>query len=174
MDRRHASSHIYKDPEQVALEILTRPKKHFWTDRKLQVWTFYCPLCRTERRLPHPPRPGAPKYVIRIALTAAFFTCLTWHWFAWKGIVSFFPIWGIFEFFFRTRLRAKLNCPHCGFDPFLYLVDVDRARDEVEKYWRNKFAEKGIPYPEKKQPASAGKTAQVESPNSSTEERMSS
>jgi hypothetical protein len=40
-------------------------------------------------------------------------------------------------------------CPQCGFDPFLYMVDVKRARNEVETHWRRKFAEKNIPYPER-------------------------
>jgi hypothetical protein len=42
-----------------------------------------------------------------------------------------------------------MACPQCGFDAFLYMVDVKRARAEVEAHWRKKFAEKGVPYPEK-------------------------
>ena len=52
-----------------------------------------------------------------------------------------------FEGYYRSRVRIALSCPHCGFDPYLYLTDVKRARQEIEAYWRKKFAEKGIPYP---------------------------
>jgi hypothetical protein len=42
-------------------------------------------------------------------------------------------------------------------------VDVKRARGEIESFWRKKFEEKGVPYPEKPkaevplEPPSAGK-----------------
>jgi hypothetical protein len=88
-----------------------------------------------------------------MGLTAAFFTLVTWQWFTWKGVVSFVPLWVIFEAVYRARVRVAMRCPHCGFDPYLYLVDVNRARTEIESHWRKKFAEKGIPYPEKPQPS---------------------
>ncbi|MFL5812764.1 MAG: hypothetical protein ACJ763_04250 [Bdellovibrionia bacterium] len=73
----------------------------------------------------------------------------TWSWFEWKGIVSFFPLWSVFEVIYRARVRAALACDRCGFDPYLYLIDVPRAREVVENHWRKKFADKGIPYPSK-------------------------
>ncbi len=76
----------------------------------------------------------------------------TWHWFDWKGIVSFVPFWAVFEVFYRTRMRAALVCDQCGFDPVLYLVDVKKAREQVELHYRKLFADKGIPYPEKTPP----------------------
>lgn len=66
-------------------------------------------------------------------------------------MVSFFPFWILFEFFYRARTRVALSCPHCGFDPYLYLADAQWARDEMETYWRKKFEEKGTPFPEKDQ-----------------------
>jgi hypothetical protein len=83
-----------------------------------------------------------------VGLTALVFTAATWAWFSWKGIVSFVPLLAAFEIFYRGRVRAALHCSQCGFDPYLYLTDVKRARAEVESHWRKKFAEKGIPYPE--------------------------
>ena len=43
-----------------------------------------------------------------------------------------------------------LACPHCGFDPYLYLADVKLARQEIEEHWKRKFAEHGIPFPSPK------------------------
>ncbi len=74
---------------------------------------------------------------------------LGWPWLAWKGVVSFLPFWALFETIYRLRMRHALSCPHCGFDPYLYLDNVERAKEEMDAHWRRKFAEKGIPYPEK-------------------------
>jgi hypothetical protein len=83
---------------------------------------------------------------------------LTWTFFQWKGLVSFIPFWCIFEVIYRTRARATIYCKSCGFDPYLFLVDTELAKKEVDGHWRKKFEEKGIPYPEppgapKKQPS---------------------
>jgi hypothetical protein len=73
----------------------------------------------------------------------------TWPWFGWKGIVSILPFWSVFEFIYRWRMRAALGCPYCGFDPYLFLIDEDWAKREVETHWRKKYSDRGIPYPEK-------------------------
>ncbi|MGK5081851.1 hypothetical protein WDW37_01000 [Bdellovibrionota bacterium FG-1] len=122
--------------------------KIFWKDNSSSTWAFICPLCATQRKIPCQPQPTARHYA-QMALTAAFFTLLTWYWFSWKGMVSFIPFWIIFEAIYRGRVRVAMRCPHCGFDPYLYLVDVKLARQEVESHWRKKFADKGVPYPEK-------------------------
>ena len=125
--------------------------KSFWRDRATKAWSFICPHCSTPRKIPYQPRP-TPMHYVQIGLTAAFFTLLTWHWFSWKGMVSFIPLWTAFEAIYRGKVRAAMYCSNCGFDPYLYLVDVKRARTQIETHWRGKFAEKGIPYPEKPLP----------------------
>ena len=127
--------------------------KSLWREKRTQYWSFYCPNCRSARRLPNRPRPALRHY-LQIGMTASFFTLLCWHWFSWKGMVSFLPMWMIFETLHRARVRVALYCSNCGFDPYLYLNDVQSARKEVESYWRKKFSEKGIPYPEKNDPLS--------------------
>lgn len=123
--------------------------KTIWKEKSGQVWQFYCPLCRVPRRLPGPPRPTS-RHMIQIGLTSLVFMLATWSWFEWKGVVVFVPLWITFEVLYRVRVRRAAHCESCGFDPFLFMVDHGRARTEVENYWRNKLAEKGIPYPEKK------------------------
>jgi hypothetical protein len=120
--------------------------------RHSEHWTFFCPLCKRQRSLPQRPEPYRARHILQITLTAATFTLLTWSWFNWRGMVSFLPFWVIFELVYRSRARAAMRCRHCGFDPFLYLTDLPRAQREVEEHWKQKFAEKGIPYPEKKPP----------------------
>ena len=88
-----------------------------------------------------------PKHFVQIGLTTVVFTMLTWNWLGWKGMVAFVPIWAIFETFFRIKLRAALTCYYCGFDPYLYLQDDEKARTAIEQFWRRRFSEKGIPFP---------------------------
>jgi predicted RNA-binding Zn-ribbon protein involved in translation (DUF1610 family) len=125
--------------------------KSYWQEKPSKAyWEFLCPVCRSSRRLPVRPRPTAFHY-FQLVLTSVVFTVLAWKWFTWKGFVSFFPLWMVFEILYRGRARIALDCPQCGFDPSLHLLDAKRAREEMEKYWRKKFEEKGIPFPEKAQ-----------------------
>ncbi len=117
-------------------------------DRR-QVWSFFCPLCAVSRRITGSAQPGQPMHYVQVGLCALMFTLATFKWFQFKGMVSFLPMWIIFEVAYRTRVRARVRCPDCGFDPVLCLSDVDRARKEVEDHWKRKFAEKGIPFPDK-------------------------
>lgn len=93
------------------------------------------------------PHVGGMKHFFQIGLLSAVFTLAAWPIFEWKGLVAFVPFWAFFEVVYRIRLRAVLTCPHCGFDPVLYMRDVKAARAEIEKFWRAKFAEKGMPWP---------------------------
>ena len=116
-------------------------------DLAKQYWKYYCPLCGCERRMAQGPNPGQAKHFVQIGLTTAMVTLMTWQLFEWKGIVSFIPIWIVFETLYRLRVRAQMTCSQCGFDPFLYLTDTTRARGEVEAFWRTRFKERGIAYP---------------------------
>jgi hypothetical protein len=111
-------------------------------------YQFYCPHCKKERRLAYDPNPGTMRKIGQIALTTAFLTVVLWPWFDIKGIVLVLPIWTVYELYFRVSARADLACPYCGFDPFLFLTDVQKAKKEIENYWRKKLAENGIPFPE--------------------------
>lgn len=144
----HPPKHAFQSAKEIRPIELSLPNRSFWRDRVQQIWAFFCPLCNVPRRIPYQPHPGF-KHMFQVGLTAVIFMLATWNWFEWKGIVSFLPLWTLFEVIYRSRVRAALACSHCGFDPYLYLIDVPRAREVVENHWRKKFAEKGIPYPEK-------------------------
>jgi len=135
--------------------------RSLWREKKSdKSWSFYCPQCKVPRRVPYRPQPSVRHY-LQIGLTAVVFTLLTWNWFHWKGVVSFLPLWILFEIIYRTKLRAALNCECCGFDPVLYRVDVKRARREIEDHWKKKFEQKGIPFP----PPASGKEGTKKSPD---------
>lgn len=132
--------------------------KTFWKERSSNIWSFYCPCCRSPRRVPFRPKPGGFRHYSQVAITAAFFTAVCWPTFGIKGVISFVPFWIIFEAVYRGRVRALLACSQCGFDPFLYMTDVGRARDEIRTFWRGKFAEKGVPFPGDPAPVAAPET----------------
>ena len=120
--------------------------KPVWRNRNARAFGFFCPNCRAERKVKTHPSPSQSINYVRIALLTAVFTVGCWPWFGVKGLVSFVPFWAGFEVIFRSRMRVALQCPHCGFDPFVYLSDVQRARSDVEAHWRKICAAKGIPY----------------------------
>lgn len=84
---------------------------------------------------------------MQLVLATAFFVLATWYFFTWKGIIVFVPLAATYELIYRIRVRGMMECPHCGFDPYLYVVDAKVARREIEAFWKRKFDEKGIPLP---------------------------
>ncbi len=125
------------------------PKKSVWKGKAGHAWEFFCPFCKLKRKIPYRAQPGGFKQIFQVAVTAAFVMLVSWPWFDWKGIITFVPLWMTFEVYYRSKLRTVLLCDNCGFDPYLYLTDVKKARSELEKHLRAKYAEKGIPFPEK-------------------------
>jgi predicted RNA-binding Zn-ribbon protein involved in translation (DUF1610 family) len=122
-------------------------KKSLWREKGEKGYHFFCPQCRSKRAISVNPKSGTIKQYAQVFLTSSVFTLLAWPWLTWKGMVVFLPFWAIYEIYHRLRLRAALPCPNCGFDPYLYLVDVKKARQEIDQFWRKKFQEKGVPYP---------------------------
>jgi hypothetical protein len=110
-------------------------KQRVWKESHNQAFTFYCPLCMASRRIPMHPKAGQPIHFIRIGLLTLVFTLLTWDWFGPKGLVAFVPFWIVFEVFYRAKVRVALACNKCGFDPALYLVDTQKAREAVQEHW---------------------------------------
>src|SRR4051794_20811610 len=110
-----------------------------WDGKQRQTWTFYCPLCAAPRKLVGTPNPGKPMHYIQVGLCSLMFALATHRWFEWKGLVSFLPMWIVFEVVYRTRVRARLACSDCGFDPVLCMTDSERAKREVEAHWKKLF-----------------------------------
>lgn len=134
------------------MDLESLPKKSIWKESRARATHFYCPNCRVRRVMKAPLNPGTIAHYLQIGLTSVVFTLLTWPLFGVKGAVSFVPIWALFEAVYRVKNRATLACTECGFDPFLYKIDVDRARKTIEDHWRKKFEEKGLPFPDPKDP----------------------
>ncbi len=118
-----------------------------WKPVPRKMSEFYCPNCRTHRKVAGQLSPYTGMNVLRVALATGMFTIAMYSWLEWKGVVAFLPIWIVFETVHRLKFRSALGCPHCGFDACLYMSDAKRARQEVEDYWRRVFRQKGVPFP---------------------------
>jgi hypothetical protein len=108
-------------------------------------------MCASARRIGMHPKPGQPIHFAQVGLTTIVLTLLLnqlWSWIGVKGLVTFVPLWIAFEVVYRAKVRASVVCRQCGFDPVLYLSDVDRTREAVREHWRKRFEERGIPFPE--------------------------
>jgi hypothetical protein len=96
------------------------------------------------------PRPGQPIHFAQVGITTLLLAIAVryfYPWIGWKALVSFVPLWIAFETIYRGRVRAHVTCGKCGFDPVLYLVDVEKTRAAIRDHWRKRFKEKGIPFP---------------------------
>lgn len=150
--------------KRLSFDEIVYSKKAIWKSKSTEPFQFYCPVCKAERRIPCNPNPETLTHIVKVLITTAFTTLICWPLFSWKGLVSIFPIWTLFELYFRTNVRSKLMCPHCAFDPYLYLVDIKKARNEIEVHFRRKFEDLGIPYPESDAPAQTEEKI-VQNPN---------
>ena len=116
-----------------------------------QGFKFFCVGCNRERRQTWPAGVGSAKFFLHILLTTAFLSVLSWPWFHVKGLFAYLiPVALGFEAFYRIKMRTALVCPDCHFDPLLYLSDRPAALRQVEEAWRAKFAEKNLPFPERR------------------------
>lgn len=126
--------------------------KSIWKKIEETGFKFYCVGCNRERRIHPPAKIGSALFIVQILLTTAVLTAATYSWFGLKGFAFFaIPVGLAFEVFYRIKMRAALVCPDCEFDPILYLVDRKKAAHQVERVWRKKFDQRGLPYPEKNQ-----------------------
>jgi hypothetical protein len=135
-------------------------KKSLLKQSQNQTSKFYCVGCNRERRQVTPAKVGSPEFFAQILVTTAFFSMLTWPLMHWKGIFAFLiPVGLGFEVFYRMKVRGALVCPDCQFDPILYLSDRPKALRQVEEAWRLKFAEKNLPFPERRKTSRNPKVA---------------
>jgi hypothetical protein len=109
-----------------------------------QYWEYYCPVCKLQRRSGYWPSPQRHHYLRLVLLTICLEVGL-WPLFGLKAGFLIFPVWAIFEFWYRAKARQSLICHRCGFDPYLYKYDVKLARDKVARHWADKKTPESVP-----------------------------
>lgn len=104
---------------------------------------FFCPLCHHHQST-NTIRRVSWKNAAQLALLTATATFVGWPVFGEKGVAMLFPFWAGFEFFYRLRKRQALICESCGFDPFLYKQDVQKARAKLRQHWEKRIANENL------------------------------
>lgn len=93
---------------------------------------IYCAFCRIPRRA----------YLKKhVTFTNAFLSFLTsvmlmfafWGEVEPKAAIIFVGLLCLSEAYIQVRWRLSIRCPHCGFDPVLYIRDRDQLVEKVKK-----------------------------------------
>ncbi len=99
---------------------------------------FYCPLCHCRQGTNALSKMTAWNHLQLAGLTV-FVTLVFWSVFGVKGLFLYFIFWGGFEFFYRMRKREAVVCESCGFDPYLFVRDQQKARQALKKHWESRI-----------------------------------
>lgn len=91
----------------------------------------YCAFCRTPRRV------YRKKSISLLNIFEALLASLAVMYMIWQKLdprfVLFFVLFMVVgEMFVRIRWRTSMLCPHCGFDPVLYVKDPQEASRKVK------------------------------------------
>lgn len=91
----------------------------------------YCAFCRSPRHLYKRQHIGVigALYSVFVAALMMFIIFQEFHP-SVLGIAAFNAI--VAEVFIQIRWRLSIPCPHCGFDPVLYLKNPDKASEKVK------------------------------------------
>jgi len=104
---------------------------------------FFCPLCHHHQST-NTIRRVTAKNIAQLLLLTATTVFVAWPLFGEKGVSLFFVYWAAFEFVYRLRKRQALVCESCGFDPFLYKQDVQKARSALKQHWEKRIQQENL------------------------------
>ena len=104
---------------------------------------FFCPLCKHHQSTSTVQK-VTWKHHAQLAVFTSAVTYLLWPIFQEKSLSFYLIYWGAFEFIYRIRKREALICESCGFDPFLYMQDVDKARKALKKHWETRIEKENL------------------------------
>ncbi len=93
----------------------------------------YCALCRNERRIFRKRRLGAWDIVVN-AFASFLLMMLIWQAFDARVFVFFVLGLALSEGVIQIRWRLSVVCPHCGFDPALYVQNNNAAALKVKSH----------------------------------------
>ncbi len=105
--------------------------------RTSQLNRVYCAFCRL-------PRTSYLKKhvnwtnVAQSLLVAVLLMYLVWQQFEARVVIFFILSLSLGEIFLQIRWRLTVVCPHCGFDPVLYVHSPDKAAQRVMKKLEDK------------------------------------
>ena len=97
----------------------------------------FCAFCRLSRRVYGQKHLSWPNVLLSL-LAAALLMFVIWHEFDPRVMVIFVVCLAIAEIFVQIRWRLSVVCPHCGFDPVIYVRDPSAACEKVKYVLKNR------------------------------------
>src|SRR5690606_12545471 len=101
--------------------------------RNKYIKSCYCAFCRSERRISLQKHVGMYEIGLSvlgaILLSFLFFQSVDPRILVFAGVIL-----SLFEFFVQIKYRLAMSCPHCGFDPLLYIKSKEKACAQVQKH----------------------------------------
>lgn len=91
----------------------------------------YCAFCRSPRRVYKQKRAGWFEFAVA-AFGAGIMMFLFFGGLDARAIFIFVFMAGAADLFVQLRWRLTASCPHCGFDPVLYMKDHSQAAAKVK------------------------------------------
>lgn len=95
--------------------------------------TVYCAFCRSSRRI-YTSRGVGVVHLVGGLIWSVIFTMGYFRDLDFRGVFVFLVILAVSEIFLRLRWRMQIVCPHCGFDPVLYLKNPEQAATHVRGF----------------------------------------
>ncbi|MEZ4872320.1 MAG: hypothetical protein R2827_08755 [Bdellovibrionales bacterium] len=90
----------------------------------------YCAFCKHERRVYTKKHISFVNFLLSILASATLMFAI-WQSFDARVVILFALSLIVAEIFITIRWRVTLPCPHCGFDPILYVRDPKKACEKV-------------------------------------------
>ena len=90
----------------------------------------YCAFCKHQRRI-YTKRHITPINMLLSLLAAFAIMMFLWQEFDPRVLIVFAFCLMVAEMFITIRWRVTLPCPHCGFDPVLYMRNPKKACEKV-------------------------------------------
>jgi hypothetical protein len=92
----------------------------------------FCAFCKSSRRV-YTKRGNSLFNIFAGLMGAVGISYILFQGWDPRGIFIFLGFLAVSEIFLRVRWRIAMTCRHCGFDPVLYLKDVNSAVQKVQR-----------------------------------------
>jgi hypothetical protein len=93
----------------------------------------FCAFCKTPRKVYRKKSLSLINYIQALSLSGVL-SLVFWRSFDAKALLVFAMSLMFIEGFILFRRRSDVECPHCGFDPHLYLKNQSAACEKVKKH----------------------------------------
>ncbi len=94
----------------------------------------YCAFCRNPRTISHKKHLGFRDFLLTVVMSGCL-SLIFWQGLDPKALVLVLLFSIGLEIVIQFYWRLQLQCPYCGFDPFLYKKNPKRAAEKVIAYW---------------------------------------